>query len=102
MGLDPLRLLASGSLLIAAAPGSREALAAAFAGEKVGITRIGRFLTCRRGSWAVTGGERIPLRVPDRDELVRAHELLLRPAESGGVSKAYRIELESVCGVRRS
>jgi len=81
LGLDPLRLLASGSLLIAAAPGSREALAAAFAGEKVGITRIGRFLTRRRGSWAVTGGQRIPLRAPDRDELVRAHELLLRPAE---------------------
>jgi hydrogenase maturation factor len=88
LGLDPLRLLASGSLLIAATPGSGEALAAAFAGEKVGVTGIGRFLPRRRGSWAVTGGERSPLRTPDRDELVRARDLLLRPAENGRRSKA--------------
>ncbi len=84
LGLDPLRLLASGALLIAAAPGSAEALAVAFAGEQVGVTRIGRFLPRHRGAWAIVGGERIPLRAPDRDELARAQDLLLSPAESGG------------------
>jgi hydrogenase maturation factor len=78
LGLDPLRLLASGALLIAAAPGSGEALGVAFAGEPSGITRIGRFLPRRRGSWVITGGEQIPLRLADRDELARARDQLLR------------------------
>jgi hydrogenase expression/formation protein HypE len=88
LGLDPLRLLASGALLIAAAPGCGEALATAFAGDQVGVTRIGRFLARRRGSWAITGGERIPLRAADRDELARARDQLLCPAGSGTISKA--------------
>jgi hydrogenase maturation factor len=75
LGLDPLRLLASGALLIAAAPGSEKALARAFAAEKVDVTRIGRFLPRGRGSWARTGGKRVALRAPDRDELARAHDL---------------------------
>jgi hydrogenase expression/formation protein HypE len=79
LGLDPLRLLASGSLLIAAEPGSGAALARAFARENVGVTGIGQFLPRRRGSWLVTGGKRVALPVPDRDELARAHDLLLRP-----------------------
>jgi hydrogenase maturation factor len=79
LGLDPLRLLASGSLLIAAEPGSGEALASVFVGEQVGVTRIGRFLPRRRGSWLATGGKRVAMRVPKRDELARAHELLRRP-----------------------
>jgi hydrogenase maturation factor len=83
LGLDPLRLLASGALLIAAAPGSGEALEDAFAGQRFGVTRIGRFLSRRRGSWAVIGGERVPLAAPDRDELARALDLLRRPAEGG-------------------
>jgi hydrogenase maturation factor len=88
LGLDPLRLLASGAMLIAAAPGSGEALATAFAGDQVGVTRIGRFLPRRRGSWAVAGGARIPLRAADRDELARACDQLLHPAETGRKSKA--------------
>jgi hydrogenase maturation factor len=82
LGLDPFGLLASGSLLIAAAADSGAALARAFAGKKVRVTRIGRFLPRRQGSWAVTGGKRVPLRVPDRDELARAQDLLLRPGNS--------------------
>jgi hydrogenase maturation factor len=80
LGLDPLRLLASGSLLIAATPGAGEALAAAFAGESLALTKIGRFVSRRRGSWLVRAGEKLPLRPPDRDEIVKAHEQLLRPA----------------------
>lgn len=103
LGLDPLRLLASGTLLIAAAPGSGETLATAFAGDKVGVTRIGRFLPRRRGSWAVTGRGRIPLRAADRDELARARDLLLHSAEGGeDVEGAGRIVPGRVSGVRRS
>jgi hydrogenase maturation factor len=81
LGLDPLRLLASGSLLIAAEVGCGAALARAFAGENVGVRRIGRFLPRRQGSWVVTGGKRVSLRVPDRDELARAQDLLRGPGD---------------------
>lgn len=75
LGLDPLRLLASGALLIAAAAGSEESLRRAFAAEQADVTRIGRFLPRGRGSWAIAGGKRSALRAPARDELARAHNL---------------------------
>ena len=62
LGLDPLRLLASGALLIAAAPGAENVLRRAFAGETVEVARIGRFLPRGRGSWAIAGGKRSALR----------------------------------------
>jgi hydrogenase expression/formation protein HypE len=73
--LDPLRLLASGSLLIAAAPGGDAKLAEAFSGSEIGLTRIGRFVPRGRGSWAVVGGRKARLRAPDRDQLARVYEL---------------------------
>lgn len=76
LGLDPLRLLASGSLLIAAAPKSGEAIANAFAGQQTSVTRIGEFVPRRRGSWASTAGEKAELRAPERDELARAYDLV--------------------------
>jgi hydrogenase expression/formation protein HypE len=76
LGLDPLRLLASGSLLMAAAPGTGGALADAFSHTGIGITKIGTFLPSGRGSWAVVGGKKARLRAPDRDELARAYDLL--------------------------
>ncbi len=76
LGLDPLRLLASGSLLIAAAPGSENALADAFAETTISLTRIGAFQPPGRGSWAIAGGKKARLRAPERDELARAHDLL--------------------------
>jgi hydrogenase maturation factor len=74
LGLDPLRLLASGSLLIAAAPGSGGALADAFSDTTKSVTKIGTFLPAGRGSWAVAGGKKTRLRPPDRDELARAYD----------------------------
>jgi hydrogenase expression/formation protein HypE len=76
LGLDPFRLLASGSMLIAAAPGTGGALADAFSDARIGLTKIGRFLPEGRGSWAVVGGKKERLRPPDRDELARAYDLL--------------------------
>jgi hydrogenase maturation factor len=73
LGLDPLRLLASGSMLIAAAPGSEAALREAFSATRSHLTKIGRFLPARRGSWIVVNGSRARLRPPDRDELARAY-----------------------------
>lgn len=75
LGLDPLRLLASGSMLIATAPGAGSALAEAFKDTRIGLTKIGTFLPVRRGSWAVVGGKKARLRLPERDELARAHDL---------------------------
>jgi hydrogenase maturation factor len=76
LGLDPLRLLASGSLLIAAAPGTAGALAHVFSSTGIELTKIGAFLPARRGSWGVVEGKRVRLRARDRDELARAYEML--------------------------
>jgi hydrogenase maturation factor len=75
-GLDPFRLLASGSMLIAAAPGTGGALADAFSATTIRLSKIGTFLPAGRGSWAVAGGKKARLRAPDRDELARAYDLL--------------------------
>jgi hydrogenase expression/formation protein HypE len=74
LALDPLRLLASGSLLIAAAPGSGVALAEAFSASRIGVTKIGTFLPASRGMWAAAGPKKVRLRAPARDELARAYE----------------------------
>ena len=74
LGLDPLRLLASGSMLIAAAPGSEAAPMDAFSGTRIDLTKIGTFLPASRGSWAIVDGNRVRLRAPDRDELARAYD----------------------------
>jgi hydrogenase expression/formation protein HypE len=76
LGLDPLRLLASGSMLIATAPGTGGALADAFSDTGISLTKIGTFLAAGRGSWAITGGKKTRLRPPERDELARAYDLL--------------------------
>jgi hydrogenase maturation factor len=76
LALDPLRLLASGSLLIAAAPGAGGALADAFSGTTIRLTKIGKFLPADRGSWAIVRGKKARLRPSDRDELARAYDLL--------------------------
>jgi hydrogenase maturation factor len=76
LGLDPFRLLASGSLLIAAAPGTEGALENAFSNTGIGFTKIGKFQPADRGSWAVADGKRMRLRAPDRDELARAYDSL--------------------------
>ncbi len=74
LGLDPLRLLASGSMLIAAAPGTLGALTDAFSDTRTDLTKIGTFVSPRRGSWAVVGGKKVRLLPPDRDELARAYD----------------------------
>jgi hydrogenase expression/formation protein HypE len=76
LGLDPLRLLASGSLLIAAAPGSERELADAFTKAGIDLTKIGTFQPVSRGSWAIVGRRKARLSPPVRDELARAYDQL--------------------------
>jgi hydrogenase maturation factor len=78
LGLDPYRLLASGSLLIAAAPGSERPLSDAFAATKITVRKIGTFQPADRGSWAIANGKKSRLGPPARDELARAYELSAR------------------------
>jgi hydrogenase maturation factor len=76
LGLDPLRLLASGSLLIAIAPGNEATLARAFSQAKISLTKIGTILPARHGLWGVAGGKKSRLRPSVRDELARAYDML--------------------------
>lgn len=68
-GLDPLGLIGSGSLLIAArAP---EAIRVALAAAGIAASPIGRLLPADEGCWVTAAGQRRPLTVPPRDELYR-------------------------------
>jgi len=73
LGLDPLGLIASGSLLAAVAPGDADAVLAALQAEEISATRIG---TVRETPGVVVRdatGER-PLPVFPRDEIARLFE----------------------------
>ncbi len=72
-GADPLRLIASGTMLIAAPGGA--ALAEVLRREGVPATVIGRALPAAAGRWLVSSdGTRRPLLPPERDELWRILE----------------------------
>ncbi|MCL6450748.1 MAG: AIR synthase family protein [Acetobacteraceae bacterium] len=83
LGLDPLRLIASGSLLVAAPPGS--GVVEALSREGVAAAVVGRLTESGAGRWLVEGGERRPLLAPEGDELWRAkeEEVGLPPGASG-------------------
>ena len=71
-GLDPLGLIASGALLIAAAPGAAGGIIAALAGIGVAASQIGEVVERSRGCVLcdASGRER-PLPHFDRDEIAR-------------------------------
>jgi hydrogenase maturation factor len=70
-GIDPLGLLSSGALLIAARTGSRAALQDALAPTGISITRIGTLTHASSGLRLVSGGDSEPLPRYDSDELTR-------------------------------
>jgi len=74
LGIDPLGLVSSGSLLIATPDAPR--MLAALQRADVAAAEIGRFVD--GASWSVAGCERRPLETYARDELWRAFELLAR------------------------
>ncbi|MFN3974301.1 MAG: AIR synthase family protein [Dehalococcoidia bacterium] len=71
LGLDPLGLLASGSLLIAVSPEVSEAVQRAVEGEGIPCTPIGRMLGPGEGLFLRRGGQREPLPTFPRDEVAR-------------------------------
>ncbi|HWV23090.1 MAG TPA: AIR synthase-related protein [Thermomicrobiales bacterium] len=70
--IDPLGLLSSGALLIAAKPGSQETLQAAFDGSSIAITRIGTLTAPEAGHTLVSDSDTWLLPRYDADELTRA------------------------------
>ncbi len=71
LGIDPLGLLASGALILASPPVSRDAILSALAGAGIPARVIGRLVAREKGFRMVgPGGER-DLRLFPRDELAR-------------------------------
>ena len=69
-GLDPLRLISSGALLIAVSPSDKETLCEELALVGVDAWAIGR-MTMAQEMIAVRNGESAPLAAPARDEIAR-------------------------------
>lgn len=72
LGIDPLGLLSSGALLVAARPGSEDALRSAFAESGIPIARIGILTKSDDGLTIVRHGMVSNLPRFDSDELARA------------------------------
>jgi hydrogenase expression/formation protein HypE len=72
LGIDPLGLLSSGTLLIAAKPGSEAILQNAFAGAGIPIARIGMLTDTLLGCTITRQGSSTTLPRFDSDELARA------------------------------
>lgn len=70
--IDPLGLLSSGALLIAAKPGSDDALTTAFADTGIPISRIGTLTNSEDGMTIMRQGVVLDLPRYDSDELARA------------------------------
>lgn len=74
LGLDPLKLLASGALLVAVAPDGVNAVRKAIEAVGAPVTVIGEVRPQSEGITIVTDGKVEPLTLPDRDEIARAFE----------------------------
>lgn len=73
-GLDPMGLIASGSLLIAVDAARAEAVMAAVRGEGIDCARIGELTAAERGCRMVGGSGERDLPVFERDEIARVFE----------------------------
>jgi hydrogenase expression/formation protein HypE len=74
LGLDPLKLLASGALLIAVAPAGADSVLAAIQATGVPVAAIGEVRPASEGITISTGTAVEPLTPPVRDEIARAFE----------------------------
>ena len=72
--LDPLKLIASGALLIAVAPDGTDSVLEAIRATSVPVSVIGEVRPPGEGLTMVTRGRTEPLILPDRDEIARAFE----------------------------
>lgn len=74
LSVDPLRLVSSGSLLVAIS--HPQPLLAELAAAGIPAAVVGRIT--EEGRWLVKGGGRLPLEPPEGDELWRARQVLMR------------------------
>ena len=72
LALDPLRLIASGALLIAVAPDGADSVRMAIEATGVPVVMIGEVRSSNEGTTIVTNGAVEPLAPPLRDEIARA------------------------------
>lgn len=68
---DPLALIASGALLVVAAPGTAPKLLQAYARHRIPACVVGEMLPRREGCSIIVNGRSAPLRAPARDEIAR-------------------------------
>ena len=74
LGLDPLKLIASGALLIAVAPDRADSVLWAVAATGVPVAPIGEVRPANEGIMIETNGTLQPLTLPARDEIARAFD----------------------------
>jgi hydrogenase expression/formation protein HypE len=74
LALDPLRLIASGALLIAVAPDGADSVLTAIEATGVPVAVIGEVRPLSEGMTIVTNGTAEPFTPPVRDEIARAFE----------------------------
>jgi hydrogenase expression/formation protein HypE len=74
LALDPLRLLASGALLLAVAPAGTDRVVSAIEAAGASVADIGEVRPSGEGLIIETSGTSSPLTAPDRDEIARAFE----------------------------
>ena len=74
LGLDPLRLIASGALVLAVAPTGTDTVIRAIQDVGIPVTAIGEVRPLNEGLTMITSGSVAPLSPPARDEIARAFE----------------------------
>jgi hydrogenase maturation factor len=74
LGLDPLGLIASGALLVAAPPGGAPLVVEALARECIPALVVGELRDRADGAFITRRGRRQPLTLPERDEIARLFE----------------------------
>jgi hydrogenase maturation factor len=74
LGLDPLGLIASGTLLLAVAPNDAAAITSELAEAGIAASRIGHVVERARGLVLRNGVDERPLPRFDRDEIARLFE----------------------------
>ena len=69
LGLDPLKLMSSGTLLLAVEPSSRKAVQKALHNTHCRLTEVGRLTARAKGRVVVRRGRRLALKAVSQDEL---------------------------------
>ena len=71
LGLDPLKLMSSGTLLLAVQPSSIKRVQKALKNSRVRLTEVGKLTARAKGRVLVKGGKRSALKSVSQDELYK-------------------------------